>query len=162
MVTGRVGTSSLQAWSPEEQLYNRAAHRSWLEAVRKRINGQPSHLLPLSAAVTDRFTCSYQALGLQTVPIERIVGSAEVARSRDFDSAFRPLKPHLKKRWLSVAARYQMGGGLPPVELFQVGDRYFVQDGHHRISVARALGQAGVDAYVTLVVPGSITHQALA
>jgi hypothetical protein len=162
MVTGKVGVSSLKVWSQEEELYNRAVRKNWLDVLRNRINGQPNHLLPMSAAVTDRFTCSYQALGRQTVSIGRIVGSAEVARSRDFDRAFRPLKPHLKKRWLNVAARHQKGGGLPPVELFQVGDRYFIQDGHHRISVARALGHDEVDAHVTLVVPSSHTPQTLA
>ena len=41
---------------------------------------------------------------------------------------------------------------MPPVELLKVGDIYFVRDGHHRVSVARALGRADIDAYVTDVI----------
>jgi hypothetical protein len=53
-------------------------------------------------------------------------------------------------RWLSVAAARDQGKGLPPVVLVQVGDVYFVRDGHHRIAVARALGQLDIEAQVTV------------
>jgi hypothetical protein len=52
--------------------------------------------------------------------------------------------------WLSVAVARQRGKSLPPVKLIQVGDVYYVQDGHHRISVARALGQRDIEAEVTV------------
>jgi hypothetical protein len=41
---------------------------------------------------------------------------------------------------------------MPPVDLVRIGQIYFVRDGHHRISVARALGRTDIDAYVTEVV----------
>jgi hypothetical protein len=86
--------------------------------------------------------------GLHTVPIEQIQGSE--GRSNDFNRRFYPLQDHCKGRWLRVArARYQ-GKVLPPVVLVQVGDVYFVRDGHHRISVARALGQLDIEAEVTV------------
>jgi hypothetical protein len=86
--------------------------------------------------------------GLQTVPIEQIRGSE--GRSSDFDRDFHPLQDHCKGRWLRVAAARDQGKVLPPVVLVQVGDVYFVRDGHHRISVARALGQLDIEAEVTV------------
>lgn len=80
--------------------------------------------------------------------IERILGSE--GRSSDFDRDFNPLRDHNKGRWLGVAAARQRGKPLPPVALIQVGDVYFVQDGHHRISVARALGQWAIEASVVV------------
>jgi len=80
------------------------------------------------------------------VTFDRIWGSE--GRCRDFDRAFYPLRSHEKDRWLSIAVAREIGIGLPPVELVQVGDVYFVQDGHHRISVARMQGQKAVDAGV--------------
>ncbi len=71
-------------------------------------------------------------------------------RCDDFDVGFHPLKEHTEERWVSVARAQLRGLGLPPVELIQVGDAYFVCDGHHRISVAAALGQQEIDAVVTV------------
>src|SRR5690606_11426800 len=54
-------------------------------------------------------------------------------------------------RWVGV--RLAMTGleGVPPIELYQVGDAYFVKDGNHRVSVARQLGAKTINAYVTPV-----------
>lgn len=84
--------------------------------------------------------------GLKTVALVDIVGSE--GRTQDFDARFRPLQRHDQSRWVGVAAAMQSGVVMPPVQLIQVGGRYFVRDGHHRISVAYALGQAAVDALV--------------
>jgi hypothetical protein len=90
-------------------------------------------------------TASYA--GLQAVPIAAIRGSE--GRSDDFDRDFNPLSDETRDRWLSVYAAMRGGRGLPPVELVEAGGVYYVRDGHHRISVARALGQAYVEAVVT-------------
>lgn len=86
--------------------------------------------------------------GLQTVALTQIVGSE--GRTGDFDSRFRPLHYSDQDRWAGVAAAMQSGMVMPPVQLVQVGNHYFVRDGHHRLSVAYALGQAEVDAQVTV------------
>lgn len=64
------------------------------------------------------------------------------------DCSFYPVRDHNQGRWLGVATARQEEKSLPPVELIQVGDVYFVRDGHHRISVARALGQPVIEAEV--------------
>ncbi|MBK5109139.1 MAG: hypothetical protein JJE12_13460 [Anaerolineales bacterium] len=64
------------------------------------------------------------------------------------DDAFNPLHDRLRSRWLSVASARLSGKELPPVEVIHMGGVYFVQDGHHRISVAKALGEQFVDAEV--------------
>jgi hypothetical protein len=86
--------------------------------------------------------------GLHTVPIEQIRGSE--GRSNDFDRDFHPLQDHCKDRWLRIAAARDQDKALPPVVLVRIGDIYFVRDGHHRISVARALGQLDIEAEVTV------------
>ena len=86
--------------------------------------------------------------GARVVSIADIRGSEN--RSRDFDSQWRPLSLHTADRWERVATARALDVSLPPVELIQIGDRYFVRDGHHRISVARARGEAYVDAVVTV------------
>jgi hypothetical protein len=87
-------------------------------------------------------------VGLQTIPIERIQGS--VSRTNDFDRDFHPTQEHTKYRWVNIAAAMQNGETLPPVELIQVDDTYYVVDGHHRVSVAHAMKQAYIDAIVTV------------
>ena len=75
-----------------------------------------------------------------------IVGSED--RSGDFDIDFNPLRESLRDRWLSVFSARQRGVSLPPIELVRGPDGYYVRDGHHRLSVARALGQVFVEAIV--------------
>ncbi|MBN1966704.1 MAG: hypothetical protein JW910_18775 [Anaerolineae bacterium] len=86
--------------------------------------------------------------GAQTVALDHITGSEN--KSDAFDAHFRPLNDASAGRWQGIAAAWMRGDSLPPVELIRVGDRYYVRDGHHRISVARALGQRDIDAVVTV------------
>jgi hypothetical protein len=74
-----------------------------------------------------------------------------VDRAADFDRGFRPTTTRLRSRWERIAAAQRRGEPLPPVSLYQVGELYFVRDGHHRVSVAKSLGRMDIDAYVTEV-----------
>jgi hypothetical protein len=80
------------------------------------------------------------------IPLSRISGSE--GRSEDFDAGFLPLKSHLQERWVGIAAARRQGIALPPVELVQAGDDYYVRDGHHRISVAKVMGQIEIEAMI--------------
>jgi len=85
-------------------------------------------------------------LGIRSVPLAQIVGS--VGRSHDFDRSFMPRRKHTKDRWYNVDRAYYKDVSLPPIELEQIGDSYFVVDGNHRVSVARIHGQIYTDAHV--------------
>ena len=84
------------------------------------------------------------------VPLEKIVGS--VGRYKDFTRTFLPRAGISEERWLRVDNVVNSMGGMPPIELFKIGDVYFVQDGNHRVSVAHANGIDAVEAYVTEVI----------
>ncbi|MDH7483534.1 MAG: transcriptional regulator [Spirochaetales bacterium] len=84
--------------------------------------------------------------GLQTVPVEKIVGSE--GRYRDFTRFFFPKHEHLKSRWIGIDKTRYQDITLPPVALYEMGGVYFVRDGNHRVSVARAMGQEYIDAEV--------------
>ncbi len=88
------------------------------------------------------------SLGTKTVLLTEIQGTLN--KHTDFDRDFRPIQRHSENRWLRVATAMLRGVILPPIELIQVDNRYFVKDGHHRVSVARALGYSHIDAVVTL------------
>ena len=85
-------------------------------------------------------------LGVQAVPISKIVGS--VGRHGDFDRAFLPEKGHLDERWKRINRMLHRTGELPPVSLYKIGESYFVLDGNHRVSVARYHGAQWIDARV--------------
>jgi hypothetical protein len=87
--------------------------------------------------------------GLMVVDIARIVGTE--GRTADFDLDFFPVKEDSRQRWINIALLHLSCCPIvQPVDLIQVGEKYFVRDGHHRISVARALGQTAIDAEVTV------------
>lgn len=85
-------------------------------------------------------------VGRVVVNVEDIHGTLD--RYHDFDHEFRPLNESDEDRWARVATAMMHGVELPPLELIQVGDEFYVKDGHHRISVSRALGFSFLDAIV--------------
>ncbi len=87
--------------------------------------------------------------GLQTVSVDRIQGTE--SKADEFDAEFNPIQERSRSRWIGIALEQLRGRELPPVELIQVGDIYYVRDGHHRVSVSRALGQSFIEAEVTAV-----------
>ena len=84
--------------------------------------------------------------GLRQIPLEQIRGS--VGRYNDFTSAFLPRKDYLHDRWTNVE-KLLLAGKAPPIDVYQVGDAYFVVDGNHRVSAARQLGMETIEALVT-------------
>jgi hypothetical protein len=87
-------------------------------------------------------------VGLSAVPLCSIVGTVEAAKARRFDSSFRP-PPSSRLRWERLWMAARRGESLPPISVYRVGERHYVDDGHHRVSVARSLGMAAIDADVT-------------
>ncbi|HAK45305.1 MAG TPA: transcriptional regulator [Spirochaeta sp.] len=85
--------------------------------------------------------------GIQSVPLDAIAGSE--GRYHDFTRAFLPKREHLRARWRSVNIAAIEDVYLPPIKAFKIGETYFVRDGNHRVSVARARGQIDIDAEIT-------------
>ena len=84
--------------------------------------------------------------GIKVVRINSIIGSE--GRISDFDSGFHPIRDEARGRWINIAIAYIEHLPLPPIQLIEIGDIYFIRDGHHRVSVARAFGQNAMDAEV--------------
>jgi hypothetical protein len=128
--------------------YRQARFQAWMGSIRALLMRKDHRLMHLSSLEADVQLSGRRYAGLRSVPISQIRGSE--SRSDDFDADFRPVKVHNRWRWVSLAAARLRGAVLPPMELIQIGDVYFVRDGHHRISVARAFGQEHIDAEVTV------------
>jgi hypothetical protein len=136
----------IQAAVTAMYLYRAAVWRARLLRWWSRLTRHPHSLLNLNQVGTTVIVRDNHVVGVCTVPIRRIRGSE--CRSEDFDADFCPLQKRTQGRWLSIATARLMGATMPPVELIHVGDIYYVRDGHHRISVARAMGQEYVEAEV--------------
>ncbi|MBX3071923.1 MAG: hypothetical protein KF883_15570 [Thermomicrobiales bacterium] len=126
--------------------YDRAHRRAFLRSIRSQILRQPNTLLPYRA-LRERVKVEQEVYrGMREVPVDQIVGSVD--RFQDFDRAFFPRQRHTADRWKSIDTAYHRDIRLPPVQLYKVGDIYFVKDGNHRVSVARKHGVAFIDAEV--------------
>jgi len=129
-----------------EGMYMRACAQGCWSQIWSVLTGRSCHLLSLNAMHAAGSVSGCSAAGVQTVAIGQIRGSE--GRNRDFDRSFNPLMSHSQERWMRVAEAHQRGASLPLVQLIRVGELYFVRDGHHRISVARALRQQEIEADV--------------
>src|SRR3954452_13725693 len=129
--------------------FSRARRARLLADVARRMRREPDDvalILPFEEVVEALGRAGQVDRGLKVVALDAIVGTVD--RAADFDRGFRPTTTRLRSRWERIAAAQRRGEALPPISLFQVGELYFVRDGHHRVSVAKSLGRVDIDAYV--------------
>ncbi len=131
-----------------ERDFSRARRKAFLRRIGAYLRRDPAsnQLLSFEEVKGALGLVSQNYLGMREVPVDKIVGS--VGRHRDFDRAFLPSKPELGTRWRRIDEIMHRAEELPPVSLFEIGDAYFVQDGNHRVSVARQQGVEMIDAEV--------------
>lgn len=122
---------------------------SRLAAWLRREPDDVSEILPFDEVVAALGRTGERRLGLQVIPINSIVGSVD--RTKDFDRWFRPRSQRTRERWERLARAQRRGEPIPPIDVYRVGELHFVKDGHHRVSVAHAMGLREIDAYVTQV-----------
>ena len=147
-LAGRDAMSGQQLAKVAAQAHREARIQAMLARVSSLLTGRGGRLLSLRRVLSERTVRGSHYGGIRPVSMAQIRGSE--GRSEEFDAAFRPLKEHNRGKWISVALARLRGVALPAVKLAQVDDLYFVLDGHHRISVARAFGQESIDAEITV------------
>jgi hypothetical protein len=128
--------------------FSRARRRAFLKRIMACLrNDLASNRLLSFDEVRRALLASNQAyLGKREVEVKKIVGS--VGRQGDFDRSFLPTRASVAARWKRIDRAFHGTEELPPVSLYKIGDRYFVLDGHHRVSVARYHDVATIDAEV--------------
>jgi nucleotide-binding universal stress UspA family protein len=129
--------------------FDEARRRGALEAIMARLTGKSDDLLSYEEIRQKLKARGNINRGLQDIPLDAIVGS--VGRYTDFRRSFLPKRASDQERWAKVKAKVTSMEGLPPIEVYQIGEAYFVRDGNHRVSVAREIGAQFIQAYVTEV-----------
>jgi hypothetical protein len=129
--------------------FGRARRRRALSRLAAALRREPSDvnvILPFDEVVEALGRRGERQLGLQTIPLDSILGTVD--RSREFDRAFRPTSSRVRPRWERIAMAQRKGQEMPPIDVYRIGELHFVKDGHHRVSVARAQGDTAIDAHV--------------
>lgn len=133
-----------------ENDFQRARRRQTLARLAHKLRREPDDVnlvLPYDEVVAALGYRGEQALGLQTIKLDSIVGSVD--STRNFDRRFRPTSNRGRERWQRLALAQARGESVPPIDAYRVGDLHFVKDGHHRVSIAVAAGHDVIDAFVT-------------
>lgn len=136
----------LHAYSSALSDFRRARRRAAIRDLLARFGGRSQELLSFEEARKAIGQAAQLPRGLQDIPVEAIVGS--VGRYEDFTRDFLPRIDRSAGRWANIRLAMERQG-LPPIEVYKLGDAYFVQDGHHRVSVARQVGAKTIEAFVT-------------
>jgi hypothetical protein len=128
--------------------FTRARRRARLRALVARIRREhtSNRLLPFDDVRRELVANNRLHRGTRVVEVDRIVGS--VGRYDEFDRSFLPARASIRERWKRIARAFHRGDDLPPVELYKLGEAYFVVDGHPRVSVARYHDVPTVEAAV--------------
>jgi hypothetical protein len=138
--------------SDVENDFLRARRTQVLARLAQRLRREPDDVnvfLPFGEVVAALGQRGERRLGLQTIRLSTVVGTVD--STRDFDRRFRPTSARVRERWERLALAQRRGEPIPPIDVCRVGDMHFVQDGHHRVSIAMATGATTIEAYVTEV-----------
>jgi nucleotide-binding universal stress UspA family protein len=127
--------------------FHEARQRAAVEAILSRMTGKSNELLSYEEVAQKLKLQARAERGVQSIPLNAIVGS--VGRYTDFTRTFLPRNPSDEDRWARVKASLSDNlEGWPPIEVYQVGEVYFVLDGNHRVSIARQEGWEKIEARV--------------
>ncbi|MGI9093906.1 MAG: chromosome partitioning protein ParB [Mycobacteriales bacterium] len=135
-----------------ENDFMHARRREVLSRLANRLRFEPDDVglvLPYDEVVAALGWQSEHFVGLDVIELDSVVGSMD--RTREFDRRFRPTSNRSRERWQRIALAQRQGESMPPIDVYRIGDLHFVRDGHHRVSVAHALSQTTLEAYVTAV-----------
>ena len=128
------------------QDFQYARQKAGIQQVLARITGKSNQLLSYEDVAEKLKLRARSEAGTKNIPVDAIVGS--VGRYTDFTRTFLPRRGEDQQRWARVKAAMEEGQGLPPIEVYKVGDVYFVIDGNHRVSIARQEGAKSIEARV--------------
>jgi hypothetical protein len=140
--------SPLNIGVTNQEVFHDERLRALWQDILARVTGRSNDLLPFEAV--NHAMKAFEQIErprVQAIPLDRIVGS--VGRYKEFNRDFRPRSNDTRDRWVGVKLAMESQGGVPPIEVYCIGKVYFIVDGNHRVSVARANGYKLIDAYVT-------------
>jgi nucleotide-binding universal stress UspA family protein len=131
------------------QDFRSARQKATLREIIARFTGDNNELLSFNEVRQKLKAQMGHKSVLKEIPIDAIIGS--VNRYQDFSRNFLPSKNINPQRWANIELANYGSHGLPPIEVYQIDQVYFVSDGNHRVSVAKQLGVTQIQAYVTEV-----------
>lgn len=135
--------------------FSNAYQKSFWRSIFSWLQNKNNELLPFEEVLKHIPMRGQNFIGVRQIETDNIIGS--VSRYHDFDRAFLPRQTHTRSRWESIDRAHFKQIILPPIEVYKIGDAYFIKDGNHRVSVAREKGQVYIDAYVTEIhTPGHV------
>lgn len=129
--------------------FHQARRQAALQQLLARFTGEQTELLSYEDIRKKLKVTNLRERGLQDIPVDKIIGS--VGRYKDFTRSFLPKSDTSEERWARVKMAVTDLTGVPPIEVYQLGNAYFVIDGNHRVSIARQLGMPTISAFVTEV-----------
>ncbi|NMB61077.1 MAG: ParB N-terminal domain-containing protein [Chloroflexi bacterium] len=139
--------TSLQDQSKTD--FDDAYFRGFIRSIEKWLGQNNKRLIAFNDILSHLSIRGQYDAGIQVIEMDKIIGS--VNRYADFDDAFLPRQKHTRSRWEKIDRAYLRDEILPPVDVYQIGDFYFVIDGNHRVSVAKRRGQRWIDAHVVKI-----------
>ncbi len=128
--------------APAETDFLRARRERTLGRVASAMRREPGDvnvILPFEEVVAALGRTGERSLGLQVIALDSVVGTVD--RTTDFDRSFRPTSSRVRGRWERIAQAMRRGEAMSPISVYRIGELHFVRDGHHRVSVASALGR---------------------
>lgn len=129
-----------------EEDFAKARNKAFFNEIQHLLSPEEASLISLNDVKQLIRPINETYLGMKVIPIDKIIGSE--GRYKDFDNNFFPKSSHLRHRWEHVDEAAIKSITLPPIKVYEINGLYFVRDGNHRVSVAKARGTEFIDAEV--------------
>lgn len=126
-----------------------ARRRARIARVLSLVTGKRDRMPFLEEVLAPTGMLGQCYVGVRPIEVGRIVGSE--SRTREFNGDFLPLRGFLKDRWARVNEAWRGDVALAAIRVFELGGRYYVRDGRHRVSVARFHSVEYIDAEIVKI-----------
>lgn len=128
--------------------------RSHRESLHR---GKYPYLQVLDDLLHDTLIAGQVDLGVIEIPMEKIVGTKTVGRTKCFSSDFMPLLNEHSEfgwKWRKLCKAHLGDEGIrDPIRCYEYLGRFYVQEGNKRVSVLKYFGAATISGYVIRVLP---------
>ncbi len=135
-----------------------AALRAGLKYVNSHTSqSQSPYPLVLDDIVNETQISGQQLLGLVEVPLSLVIGTLTSGRKAAFAGNFMPILPDNSEfagKWINLCESHLDEGGIrDPIKCMEFMGKFYVVEGHKRVSVLKSVGASSITGEVTRMVP---------
>jgi basic membrane protein A and related proteins len=136
--------------------YEASRKKGLREYNSRRMSGRYPYLHALDTIISTESIVSEVSLGQIDIPINKIVGTKTLGRSKSFAPNFMPIlsiNTEFASKWINLCIAHLTEGIRDPIKVYEYLNRFYAEEGNKRVSVLKFHEAVSIPGIVTRLVP---------